>query len=41
MSGGFRKDSDHEMHCSVLTVIETLERRKIVTWGSCRASVLI
>lgn len=29
MSGGFRKDSGHEMYCSILTVIETLKRRKM------------
>ncbi len=27
MSGGFRKDSGHEMYCSILTIIETLKRR--------------
>ena len=27
MAGGFRKDSGHEMYCSILTVIETLKRR--------------
>ncbi len=29
MSGGFRKDSGHEMYCSILTVIETIKRRKM------------
>ncbi len=29
MSGGFRKDSGHEMYCSILTIIETIKRRKI------------
>lgn len=29
MSGGFRKDSGHEMYCSILTIIETLKRRKM------------
>lgn len=29
MAGGFRKDSGHEMYCSILTVIETLKRRKM------------
>ncbi len=30
MSGGFWKDSGHEMYCSILTIIETLKRRKMV-----------
>lgn len=29
MSGGFRKDSGHEMYCSILTIIETLKRRNM------------
>ncbi len=29
MSGGFRKDSGHEMYCSILTIIETMKRRKM------------
>jgi hypothetical protein len=29
MAGGFRKDSGHEMYCSILTIIETLKRRKM------------
>ena len=29
MSGGFRKESGHEMYCSILTIIETLKRRKM------------
>ncbi len=29
MSGGFRKESGHEMYCSIFTIIETLKRRKI------------
>lgn len=29
MSGGFRKDSGHEMYCSILTIIETLKKRKM------------
>lgn len=29
MSGGFRKESGHEMYCSILTVIETLKRRNM------------
>lgn len=30
MAGGFRKDSGHEMYCFILTIIETLKRRKMV-----------
>ena len=29
MAGGFRKDSGHEMYCSILTIIETLKRRQM------------
>lgn len=29
MAEGFRKDSGHEMYCTVLTTIETLKRRKM------------
>jgi len=29
MSGGFRKESGHEMYCSILTIIEALTRRKM------------
>lgn len=29
MAGGFRKESGHEMYCSILTIIETLKRRKM------------
>ena len=29
MAGGFRKDSGHKMYCGILTVIETLKRRKL------------
>lgn len=29
MSGGSRKESGHEMYCSILTIIETLKRRKM------------
>lgn len=29
MAGGFRKDSGHEMYCKILTIIETLKRRKM------------
>ena len=27
MAGGFRKDSGHEMYCSIMTIIETLKKR--------------
>ena len=29
MAGGFRKDSGQEMYCSILTIVETLKRRKM------------
>lgn len=29
MAGGFRKSSGHEMYCAILTIIETLKRRKL------------
>lgn len=29
MAGGFRKESGHEMYCSILTMIETLKRRNM------------
>lgn len=29
MAGGFRTDSGHDMYCSILTIIETLKRRKM------------
>lgn len=29
MAGGFRKQSGHEMYCSILTIIETLKRRNM------------
>lgn len=29
MAGGFRKDSGHQMYCAILTIIETLKRRKM------------
>lgn len=29
MAGGFRKDSGHKMYCSILTIIETLKKRKM------------
>ena len=36
MAGGFRKDSGHEMYCSILTVIETLKRRNIAMLENLR-----
>ena len=29
MAGGFQKESGNEMYCAILTVIETLKRRKM------------
>ena len=29
MAGGFRKSSGHEMYCAILTIVETLKRRKM------------
>ena len=29
MTGGFRKESGHEMYCSILTIIETLKKREM------------
>lgn len=29
MAGGFRKDSGHRMYCSILTIVETLKKRKM------------
>lgn len=29
MAGGFRKESGHQMYCSILTMIETLKRRNL------------
>lgn len=29
MSGGFRKESGHEMYCSILSIIETIKKRKM------------
>ena len=29
MAGGFRKESGNEMYCAIMTVIETLKRRKM------------
>ena len=29
MAGGFRKESGHEMYCSIMTIIETLKKRKM------------
>lgn len=36
MAGGFRKDSGHEMYCSILTIIETLKRRKMAILENIR-----
>lgn len=29
MAGGFRKDSGHEMYCSIMSIVETLKKRKM------------
>lgn len=29
MAGGFRKDSGHEMYCSILSIVETIKKRKM------------
>lgn len=29
MAGGFRKDTGHEMYCKILTIVETLKKRKM------------
>lgn len=29
MAGAFRKESGHKMYCSILTIVETLKRRKM------------
>lgn len=29
MAGRFRKESGHEMYCAIMTIIETLKRRKM------------
>lgn len=29
MAGGFRKESGHEMYCSIMSIIETLKKRKM------------
>ena len=29
MAGGFRKESGHKMYCSIMTIIETLKKRKM------------
>jgi transposase len=31
MAGGFRKDSGHEMYCAIMSIIETLKKRKMDT----------
>ena len=29
MAGGFRKESGHEMYCSIMSIIETLKKREM------------
>ena len=29
MAGGFRKSSGHEMYCDIMSIIETLKKRKM------------
>ena len=29
MAGGFRKESGHEMYCSIMSMVETLKKRKM------------
>ena len=36
MAGGFRKDSGHEMYCAILTIVETLKRRKMAIFENIR-----
>lgn len=36
MSGGFRKDSGHQMYCDILTIIETLKRRNMEIIGNIK-----
>lgn len=36
MAGGFRKESGHKMYCSILTIVETLKRRKMSIIESIR-----
>ena len=36
MAGGFRKDSGHEMYCAILTIVETLKRRKMEIFENIR-----
>ncbi|GFI58068.1 hypothetical protein IMSAG025_01511 [Muribaculaceae bacterium] len=36
MAGGFRKESRNEMYCAILTVIETLKKRKMGTIENLR-----
>lgn len=36
MAGGFRKASGHEMYCRILTIIETLKRRKMGIFENIR-----
>lgn len=36
MAGGFRKASGHEMYCNILTIIETLKRRKMAIFENIK-----
>lgn len=36
MAGGFRKTSGHEMYCNILTIIETLKRRKMAVFENIK-----
>lgn len=36
MAGGFRKSSGHEMYCNILTIIETLKRRKMAVFENIK-----
>lgn len=36
MAGGFRKTSGHEMYCRILTIIETLKRRKMAVFENIK-----
>lgn len=36
MAGGFRKASGHEMYCSILTIVETLKRRKMAIFENIK-----
>ena len=36
MAGGFRKASGHEMYCNILTIVETLKRRKMAIFENIK-----